>query len=212
VVTAPSYAVASLLRTRPWRPRWGRSLVVGVPDETAPAVASEAEEAAGALPGAELLIGCEGTVANVVTGTAEPIDVLHLACHGIHRPRNPMFSALKLSDRWLTAQDVMDLSLPGALVVLSACESGRSDPGRHREETIGLARSFVAAGAAAVVVSLWITADRVAADTMRYFYRALATAPPAAALRIARTAVAGDHPHPADWGPFIIHGGQRERP
>jgi len=95
--------------------------------------------------------------------------------------------------------------------VLSACESGRHEPGRHREETIGLARSFVAADAAAVIVSLWMTADKVTAEMMQFFYEALNTAAPATALQAAQTAVSGDHPHPADWAPFIIHGGQRER-
>ncbi|MEL7157940.1 MAG: CHAT domain-containing protein, partial [Actinomycetota bacterium] len=111
--------------------------------------------------------------------------------------------------RWLTAQDVLAMSLPGALVVLSACESGRQQPGQHREETIGLARSFLAAGAAAVVVSLWMTADQVTAELMQHFYRAVTDVTPATALRRAQTAVADDHPHPADWASFIIYGGSR---
>ncbi len=53
------------------------------------------------------------------------LDVLHLACHGLFRADNPMFSALKLHDGWLTAADVMQLDLKDTLVTLSACESGR---------------------------------------------------------------------------------------
>ncbi len=212
VTMAPSFSVASQLSAGDvlspvGSSGVGRSVVVGVPDEAAPAVADEANRTADSLPGAELLLGPQATVENLLTSTADPVDVLHLACHGIHRARNPMFSALKLADRWLTARDVLTMTVPGALVVLSACESGRQQPGQHREETIGLARSFVAAGAAAVVVSLWLTADEVAAEFMQHFYRALTTASPADALRLAQAAVAVDHQHPADWASFIIYGG-----
>lgn len=212
VTVAPSYAVASHLPAGNGASAVGRSrrsVVIGVPDESAPAVADEARRAADVLPGAELLLSGDATVENLLAATAEPVDVLHLACHGIHRPRNPMFSALKLFDRWLTAQDVLTMTVPGALVVLSACESGRQQPGQHREETIGLARSFVAAGAAAVVVSLWMTADQVTAELMQHFYRALTDETPATALRMAQAAVSEDHPHPADWASFIIYGGNR---
>ncbi|MEL7155691.1 MAG: CHAT domain-containing protein, partial [Actinomycetota bacterium] len=142
VTVAPSYAIATHLPDASGESavgRVGRSVVVGVPDESAPAVADEARQTADILPGAELLLGSDATVENLLAATTEPVDVLHLACHGLHRPRNPMFSALKLFDRWLTAQDVLAMSLPGALVVLSACESGRQQPGQHvlrRQPTI----------------------------------------------------------------------------
>jgi CHAT domain-containing protein len=207
VTVAPSYAVAAQLQANPWAHRTGRALVIGVPDEAAPAVADEARSVAAALPGAELLLGGSATSENLVAGLSRPVDVLHLACHGIHRALNPMFSALKLSDRWLTAREVATLSVPGALVVLSACESGRQSADRHREETIGLARSFVAAGASGVIVSQWLANDRVTAELMTRFYRELGGRPPGAALRAAQISVAVDHPHPADWAPFVIHGG-----
>ncbi len=205
ITLAPSYSVAARLRSTEPFERAGRSLVVGVPDESAPAVAAEAAHVAAVLPGAELLLGDEATIANLSAGTGSPLDVLHLACHGLHRARNPMFSALKLADGWLTATDVLGLRLQGTLVVLSACETGRHSGSGSQDESIGLARSFLAAGARAVVVSLWLADDKVTELLMDAFYRELeAGRSPAAALRAAQLLVARDHSHPAAWAPFVI--------
>lgn len=205
---APSYAVAGRLKETSWTGAHGSSLVLGVPDEAAPAVDREARFVAGALPGGDLLLGQEATVDGLIEGTQRQRDVLHLACHGLHRVRNPMFSALKLADRWLTARDVLGLRLSGTLVVLSACETGRQGGHGSQDEAIGLARSFLAAGASAVVVSLWLAGDDVTAQLMQNFYSELhGGLSPAAALQAAQTSVRQTNPHPSDWAPFVIHGG-----
>ena len=207
ITLAPSYSVAARLRAAGPSESAGVSLVVGVPDESAPAVAVEAAHVAAVCPGAELLLGDRATIANLSAGTVKPLDVLHLACHGLHRARNPMFSALKLADGWLTARDVLGLRLSGTLVVLSACETGRHSGSGSQDESIGLARSFLAAGASAVVVSLWLADDEVTERLMDAFYVELRPGrSPAAALRAAQLLVAKDHPHPAAWAPFVIHG------
>lgn len=207
VTIAPSFAVADALRLAPWRPAHGRSLVLGVPDAAAPQVTEEATFVAGTVPGADLLLGDDATV-DALVAHAKERDIVHLACHGIHRARNPMFSSLKLADRWLTAREVMSLRLDRSLVVLSACESGRQNGQGALDEAIGLARSFVAAGASAVVVSLWLAGDVVTADLMRAFYNRLgAGARPAAALQGAQVATARTYANPSDWAPFVVHGG-----
>ncbi len=212
VAIAPSYAVAAHLRSPRWKARHGRSLVLGIADDAAPAAAAEAGFVADSLPGSELLVGQQGTLQAFTDRTQQPLDVIHLACHGLHRARNPMFSALKLADGWLTARDVLSLKLDGTLVVLSACESGRQGGQGPQDEAIGLARSFLAAGASAVVVSLWLAGDAVTSELMHHFYRELiAGGSPAAALRSAQALVAAEHSHPAAWAPFVIHGGI-ERP
>jgi tetratricopeptide (TPR) repeat protein len=206
VSLAPSYTVASMLHSG--GSSAARSLVVGVPDEAAPAVAGEARAVASMLPDAELLLDDTATLDRLRVAARQPRAVVHLACHGLHRSRNPMFSALKLSDGWLTAHDVMSMDFTDSLVVLSACESGRHNSDRVLAEPLGLARSFLAVGARAVVVSLWRTDDSVAAEVMSEFYHhyGLGLAP-AAALQRAQAAVRIRHPHPAAWAPFTVHGG-----
>jgi CHAT domain-containing protein len=132
--------------------------------------------------------------------------VLHLACHGLFRSDNPMFSSLKLHDRWLTAADVMQLDLAGALVTLSACESGRSEIFAG-DELIGLTRAFLGAGASTLVASLWLVQDEATASLMdKYYERLREGVGPAQALRAAQLAIKDEHPHPHYWAPFILVG------
>jgi CHAT domain-containing protein len=72
-------------------------------------------------------------------------------------------------DGYLRADDIRALKMPRCwLAVLSACQTGW---GRSTYEgTLGLARAFLAAGANAVVVSLWPVGDSSTADLMIAFH------------------------------------------
>ena len=178
----------------------GRALVVAVPDERSPEVAQEAAALLRLMPDASLLDGEEATVAALVGRLPGPA-LVHLACHGTFRPENVLFSGLRLADGWLTSADVLELDLDGALVTLSACESGR--PTVHTAEPVGLAWAFLAAGASGVVVSQWLVDDAVTRALMTELYQGLAGGvPPARALREAMLGVADHHPHPYYWAPF----------
>jgi len=117
-----------------------------------------------------------------------------------------MFSALKLHDGWLTAADVMQLDFDEALVTLSACESGRATVIRG-DEVIGLPRAFLGAGAATVVVSLWLVQDETTVALMTHWYQGLREGMGrAAALRAAQQALKARYPHPYYWAPFVLMG------
>ncbi|HET7479273.1 MAG TPA: CHAT domain-containing protein [Rubrobacteraceae bacterium] len=201
---APSATVYALCQRRPPR-MTGRSLVMGVPDPMIPAVADEARAVAASLPGAELLVDERATIEGLRASAARS-STLHLACHGLFRTDNPMFSSLKLHDGWLTAADVMSLDLNGALVTLSACESGRSEVFAG-DEVIGLTRAFLGAGAATLAVSLWLVQDETTALLMRSWYEKIGTGRGrAAALRAAQLEIKEESPHPYYWAPFILTG------
>ncbi len=117
-----------------------------------------------------------------------------------------MFSSLKLHDGWLTAADVIQLDLSGALVTLSACESGRNEVFAG-DELIGLTRAFLGVGASTLVVSLWIVQDETTASLMEKYYERLHDgAGPAQALRAAQLAIKDERPHPYYWAPFVLVG------
>jgi CHAT domain-containing protein len=176
-----------------------------VSDSLIPAVTQEARAVSRHLPGAEVLSDRHATVEALHT-QAPGRGVLHLACHGLFRADSPMFSSLKLHDGWLTAADVMGLNLEGALVTLSACESGRSDV-YAGDELIGLTRGFLGAGAATLVASLWLVQDETTAWLMERWYEQLRNGVGrAAALRNAQLALKERFPHPYYWAPFVLIG------
>ncbi len=181
------------------------AVLVGAPDARAPKVREEVIALAPLFHAPQVFIGEQATLA-ALRNHAGRADVLHLACHGYFRPDNPLFSSLALADGWLTVRDAYELDLRGALVTLSACETGVSKlaPGN---ELIGLARGFFTAGAPSVVVSLWVVDDEMAVELTKQFYECLlVNKRPAAALRQAQLHLLREQPHPFFWAPFTLFG------
>jgi CHAT domain-containing protein len=201
---APSATVWALCAARPVR-RLTRALIAGCPAPGTPDVAAEVAAVAARFPGHRLLAG-EAATLTALREAAPSADVVHLACHGIFRADNPLFSALRLGDGWLTAAELLHFDLDGALVALSACETGASHV-TGGDETLGLARAALAAGAATVAVTGWRVGDATTARLMGDWYAGLAAgAGRAAALRAGQLALKADHPHPWHWAPFFLCG------
>jgi CHAT domain-containing protein/tetratricopeptide (TPR) repeat protein len=205
---APSVTVLVLCQQRSLHVP-ARALIAGVADALIPAALAEVQLTAEQMADRGLQVDVltnEGATLDALSALATGSDILHFACHGLFRADNPMFSALRLYDGWLTAADVMQLDLKDALVTLSACESGRGTvvPG---DEVIGLPRAFLGAGAAAVVVSLWIVQDETTVSLMGDWYHLLRDGMGrASALRAALQALRKRYPHPYYWAAFILIG------
>ncbi len=186
-------------------------VVVGVADDIAPQIEDEARlvaNALGALP-TSVLIGHDATVERVLA-VIQSATLLHFACHGRYAPNAPMGSGLRLSDRWLTTRDLMDIRLQAQLVTLSGCETGLNLV-QAGDELMGLLRGFFAAGAKRAVASLWRVEDAITREFMAAFYSSMNTlmaAPNAIseAVSHAQRALLGQHPHPAFWAPFFLTG------
>ena len=117
-----------------------------------------------------------------------------------------MFSSLKLHDGWLLALDATQLNLHGALVTLSACESGRSQT-LSGDEIVGLIRAFLGAGVSSLVVSLWLVQDETTAEFMHNWYAEMRKGTSRAeSLKIAQLALKSKFAHPYYWAPFMIVG------
>ena len=157
----------------------------------------------------------------ILAGALTGYRIVHFATHGIVDRRHPEVSGLVLSlvDRngkpirgFLRSYEVASLDLPADLVVLSACESGVGEELRG-EGVVGLAHSFMRAGAARVVVSLWRVGDQATRELMVRFYEALLDQhlPPGAALRQAQLGLARDPrwSSPYDWAGFVLQGDWR---
>jgi CHAT domain-containing protein len=203
-----SAAVQTRLQARDRRiPR--AALIAGLADENIPTVEDEVRSVDETLAEAgierQLWTGAKAA-RQAFYDSAPGADLLHLACHGLFRPDNPMFSALKFADGWLNAAEVLGMSLPGSVAALSACESGRAWV-LSGEEVIGLPRAFLGAGATCVLVSLWLAADESAGEMMQRWYRGwLDGSDRADALRRAQIEIRERFPHPFYWAPFVLIG------
>lgn len=188
-----------------------RALVVGVADEVAPRVRDEAKMAAGKLPNSVLLMDGQATVEQFASEAARA-EFVHLCCHGVFPPGQPMQARLRLGDRWMSAREAFSLNLPGSAVILSCCEGGRGATGSGGE-VLGLARALLAAGATTIVAGLWAAHDLATLELFEGFYdhalceeqKGRATSV-AKALAAAQRALMRHRPHPAFWGTFTCAG------
>lgn len=126
--------------------------------------------------------------AAVVSALAEEVDVLHLAAHGRHAAEQPLFSGVSLQDGSWFGYDVEQLRRVPSVVILSACELGRSQV-RAGEQLLGMTTAWLHAGARCVIASPVLVSDEAAGELLPLVHRGLAEgAPPAVALARAHAA------------------------
>ncbi|HSE20534.1 MAG TPA: CHAT domain-containing tetratricopeptide repeat protein, partial [Pyrinomonadaceae bacterium] len=182
-----------------------RTVLMGVCDKRTPLIQSEIHRLHSLFKDAEVFLNKDATISRL-RSVVEGADLVHLACHAQFRADNPQFSSLQLGDEWLTVNEATTLPLSCRLVTLSACETGVNAvaPG---EELIGLARGFLSAGSAAVLLSLWTVDDEATHEFMVNFYSQLTQEQSASkALQRAQVDLLKTHPHPFFWSPFVLVG------
>ncbi|MBO9523822.1 MAG: CHAT domain-containing protein [Nocardioidaceae bacterium] len=123
----------------------------------------EVSRAAGRWPAAQVLTGEEAD-SNRVGWLASRVDLFHVAGHGLHPGDHPLFAAVELVDGPWFGHDVDLLPRTPEVVVLSACDLGRASV-LHGEESVGMSRAWLHAGARAVISSPALLADDLACET-----------------------------------------------
>jgi CHAT domain-containing protein len=182
----------------------------------------------------KILTGPDATE-KAVKGIISP-RILHIATHGFHFgdknygleqvsiESSLVSSGLALAganhadrqdvsgvdDGLLTALEVTQMDLSGTeLVVLSACDTAAGEISRG-QGVIGLRRSFLLAGAKALLASLWLVDDQKTATFMELFYRYLQTMTPTQAANLAQRDMIksltsnSQIADPGLWAPFIL--------
>ncbi|MCW5750849.1 MAG: CHAT domain-containing protein [Alphaproteobacteria bacterium] len=220
IAYAPSAAIHAALLARP-RGEAAPIVAFGNPKRDGqvdlPAAAREAEEIGRLHPRARVFTGAEATKARFVALAAES-GALHVAAHAELDQVDPLYSTILLAAGEggggdLEAREVYGLDLRKVgLVALSACETGLGLVSRG-QEFMGFVRTFLAAGAAGTMVSLWQIEDEATARIMTAFYREASSRDAPAALRQAILDYLGDgrRDHPYFWAAFALHGDPRIR-
>jgi CHAT domain-containing protein/Tfp pilus assembly protein PilF len=181
------------------------SLVMGIPDERAPAILSEVQSVAALLPYPELFLGGAATV-EVLRQRGSTSNLLHVATHGSYRQDNPMFSCIRMGDGYLNLYDLYQMHLPSKLVTLSGCATGMNFVSVG-DELLGLQRGLFCAGATSLLLSLWDVHDQSTSRLMEAFYKNYVQSENlAASLQSAMQQLRSENPHPYFWAPFILVG------
>ena len=201
---APSASILALCQLRNEASSRG-ALVFGIPDPQAPAILEEVQMLAKVLPDAQLFVGGKATAQTLRTH-GEQSRFIHIATHGRFRQDNPMFSAIRLGDSFLSLFDLDHLKLPAELITLSGCSTGLNVVAAG-DELIGLARGLLHGGAQSLILSLWDVHDKSSAEFMKAFYSVLVRGESKAdALRQAMLHTRSQYPHCYQWAPFILVG------
>jgi CHAT domain-containing protein len=220
---------------RRWAWPWQRELVafgdpapaISYPLETVqwpplPYAAEEVRRVAHTLPGRdEIHLGADARKQFVTDGRLRAAPVVHFSTHAVADTRDPDRSRILLAPRvpggpadYLFLRDVNDLDLTGVgLVTLSACDTARGKVIRG-EGVEGFSPALLAAGASAVVTTLWDVADRPGAEFMTQFYASASggastsDALRQAKLQFLRSQLAWTHPY--YWAGYLLSGNGRE--
>ncbi|MEG4351971.1 CHAT domain-containing protein [Microcoleus sp. LAD1_D3] len=101
--------------------------------------------------------------------------LFHFTGHAYHNTKKPSESALILKNKQpLTSEEIAKSDLKSYyLVGLSACETGITGKDELIDEFVGLASSFLAAGAVYALSTLWIVDEISSALIMIRFYQIL---------------------------------------
>ena len=156
----------------------------------------------------------------VVLQLLSEASIIHIAAHGepnrgeiILFPDSshdqPCLRVPKPESFLLTQEDITSISVQARLVVLCCCFTGQGDI--SSEGVVGIARSFLAAGACSVLASVWPIHDAGAKEFMKKFYKEICEETPVCeALRRAKNFF---HEHDNEyyrsvrvWAPFTIYG------
>ena len=114
----------------------------------------------------------QGTV-NVVLELMKAHDWVHLACHGVQQPENPLSCWFALYDGKLTLPRLMSQSLHADLAVLSACQTATGNE-KLPEEAVHLSAGMLTVGFRSVIGTMWSIFDRSAPIVTERFYGVLA--------------------------------------
>lgn len=155
----------------------------------------------------------EASETRLTSELLNPFSYLHFATHAFVHENDPALSGIALqhddlNDGIVYVNDIYNLELNAALVVLGACETGLGSI-QKGEGLIGFTRAFIYAGASNLLVSMWKVSDQPTADLMVRFYQYIREGQSyGRALRQAKLDLINrpETAAPYNWAAFVLNG------
>jgi CHAT domain-containing protein len=188
VTYLPSSSIARFLHPKETNPRRQSVLALGNPSSmkmtdrnnntifASPlgGAGKEAQAITALCPGSKTLLNREAT-SDYLLKYIHDYSILHLATHCKFDPEVPLLSSICLAyGRQLSVLDLLDLHLDVDLVIFSACQTAQGTP-TAGDHIVGFSRALFAAGARAVIVSLWPVDDSATSEILIDFYKRLSS-------------------------------------
>jgi hypothetical protein len=169
--------------------------------------AQEEVDALAAVHPRARVFDAESSFVGPVSRALATADLAHVACHGVPRADNPMFSSLVLADGPVTIQELHRAGVAPRRLVLASCHSG-ADVAYAGDEVLGFVSGMLARGTAGVVANIAAVPDVEVVDLMVALHRGLAAGETMArALHAARGRIDTDSPSGfVNWCTFGAHG------
>ncbi|WP_300012446.1 CHAT domain-containing tetratricopeptide repeat protein [Pseudonocardia sp.] len=203
VGVAPSASLWAATRRRRGAP--ASVLVVAGPD--LPGAEPEAAAVAACHTGAVVHTGSAATTASVLEAMSGA-GLVHLACHGVLRSDNPIFSSLQMADGPLTLHELDLRGIAPARMVLASCDSA-ADTSYAGDEVLGFVGALLSRGTAGLVASIVPVGDSESIALAAHLHRGLADGLRMTdALHRARAALDTSDPRGfVNWCGFTAYGG-----
>jgi hypothetical protein len=203
VGVAPSASLWVATRLRPTAP--GPVLVVAGPGLRG--AESEAAAVAACHTAALVHTGADATTASVLDAMAGA-GLVHLACHGVLRSDNPIFSALLMVDGPVTLHELDLRSIAPGRMVLASCDSA-ADTSYAGDEVLGFVGALLSRGTAGLVASIVPVGDSESIALTAHLHKGLADGRTMTdALHRSRTALDTSDPRQfVNWCGFTAYGG-----
>jgi len=136
----------------------------------------------------------------------DTFEFVHILADVMFRHDNPMFSAIRTADSWVSAVELYSMHHQTNLLTLSSKISGLN-PAAGADSLAALMEALLYAGARSVLMNLWNVDLKASGEFMRTFYsKWRGGETKVAAARDAAVAVRQTWPHPLHWAPYILVG------
>ncbi|OLT11016.1 hypothetical protein BJF78_27965 [Pseudonocardia sp. CNS-139] len=203
VSVAPSASAWAATATR----EAGAGPVVVVAGPDLPGAEQEAEKVAACHPHVPTVLRPEAATTEAVLHAMAGAGLVHLACHGVLRADNPIFSALRMVDGLLPVHELDLRGIAPPRIVLAACDSA-ADVAYAGDEVLGFVGALLARGTAGLVASVVPVGDVESVELMERLHVGLAAGLAMAdALHVARAGVDTADPRQfVNWCAFTAYG------